>query len=114
MSAAASGRWRAAQFVDALHQYLPGARQRRNGEARRSFLATPLLFGRQRRRLRGLGRELEARDEMDEFGELQQHLRGIGAAIVLVFENADRRRDVARHRGFEKIDDARLVGDAEH
>ena len=51
---------------------------------------------------------------MGELGELDQHLRGIGAGVVLILEKRERVRDAAGHDGLEKLDHAGAVGDAEH
>ncbi len=50
-----------------------------------------------------LGNELQPRDEMDEFGELDEDLARIGAGIVKRLQIGERRRDIAassaRRRG---------------
>ena len=51
---------------------------------------------------------------MGELGELGEHLRGIGAGVVLIFEKLKRVGDAAGHHGLEKLDHAGAVGDAEH
>ena len=53
-------------------------------------------------------RELQPRDEMAEFGELDQHLRRVGAGVdSRLCDQREAPADVALHDAFEQIDDLR-------
>ena len=51
---------------------------------------------------------------MHEFSKFDQQQRWLGALVELLFEDRERRRDIALHQGLEDVDHARAVGDAEH
>ncbi len=88
-------------FLDALEQHLPGARE----NAHRQFggegaAARALGFG-QRNVVGERRNDFDPGDEMGEFGEVAEHHGGIGAGIVLVAHfgqarAADRRASAPR------------------
>ena len=106
--------WRGARLLDALQQHLPGAGERPQRQFRSEFAAArPLLLG-ERVVLRGAGRELQARDEMGEGGQVLEHDGGIGADLIEALQPRQGVRDVAAHDVAEEVDDQRPVGEAEH
>ena len=97
---------------NALEQHLPGAGEDTDREALGEIAAAHALGLGEAVILHRLGHELEAGDEMGEFGEVVQHHDRIGAGIVLRPQFPKRRGDVALHHGFEEVDDAGPVGQA--
>ena len=51
---------------------------------------------------------------MDEFGKFDEDGGRIGAAIVKLLQSAERLRHFAAHDGLEQIDDAAMIGEAQH
>ena len=93
MSAAASGRGASRTSCKPFEQDLPGARQDRDGQLAGEFArrarAPPRVIAGVLRRARA---RASARDEMHEFGEFDQDLRRVGADVVLLLEDRQRRR----------------------
>ncbi len=101
-------------LVDALEEHLPGAGEHAHGKLRGKLPAAGLLFFGQRRVILGRGRELQARDQMGEGGEVFQHDGRIGADVVQVLQPDERAGDGAAHDLLEEVDDERAVGEAQH
>ena len=102
------------QFHQTLDENLPGPRQHRHRQGSgkyRAALAFGLGHGGIARRTR---HQFQPRDEMHEFGQFCEDLRGIGTIVVLVFQNVQRGGNLAQHQRLEHVDDAGAVGEAQH
>ena len=76
--------------------------------------APPLDLAQRRVGGGGFGRELQPGDEVGEGGEIREHHRRVGAGFVLAAQLVEGGGHVAAHHGFEQVEDASPVGQAEH
>jgi len=99
---------------NALEQHLPHPRQHPHRDFGGEFArAQPLGFA-EGDVVGGRRHDLDAGDEIDEFGQIGQHHDRIGAGVILLAKLPECAGDVAANQMFEKIDHAGAIGKPEH
>ena len=97
-----------------LQQHLPCPRERRQSELLGQRTGTLAIAFDRRIADVGLGRQLEAGQEMAEVEQILQHHQGVGAVLIKAVQSIERLGRGAAQHALQQFKDMTPVGDAEH